>query len=310
MGSQTQTTPIIERRKSGTRSEGRGWVWFLVVVTLLLVAGFFQAHPPQFIGIPTGMPYKPGDNLGYNIGLAGGLMMLTLLIYPLRKRFGFMKGFGILPKWFRWHMIFGILGPALILFHSTFVIHSINAGVAMICMMLVSGSGIFGRFFYTKIHHGLYGRQVTLKGMQEEMGKTGSFKRSFMSFAPEIDHGLEQFRIYCEETRRVGRGGIWDFLSIGFKSASLSRSLVKDLHQVMYTQAHEKNWDTGQTKHDLDKLYEEYVKDIRTYLKTVRDVAQFNTYERLFSLWHIFHIPLVYMMAFSGVYHVIAVHMY
>ena len=309
MGSQTQAAPIVERRKPGARAESRGWTWFLLLTAALLTIGFFQAHPPQFTGIPANYlyKYKPGDNLGFNIGLVGGLMMLTLLIYPLRKRVAFLKGFGLLPKWFKWHMIFGILGPTLILFHSTFAIHSINAGVALICMLLVGGSGVFGRFFYTKIHHGLYGRQVTLQGMNEDMGKTGNFKRSFMVFAPDIGHSIEQFRIRAEAVGRAGRGGIGDFLSIGFQAASLSRSLAKDLHRVMYTQASENNWNAGQTKHDVDVLYEEYVTQIRTYLKTVRDVAQFSTYERLFSLWHIFHIPLVYMLVFSGIYHVISV---
>jgi hypothetical protein len=310
MVSQTQVKPDLERRKSGAQPESKGWIWFLVLVTLLLVAGFIIAHPPEFVGLTLKLPFKPGDNFGYNIGLVGGLMMLTLLIYPARKRFAFMNNLGILPEWFKWHMIFGVLGPALVLFHSTFVILSINAGVALGCMMLVSGSGIFGRFFYTKIHHGLYGRQTTLKVMQDEMLKTGSFKRSFSSFAPGIDRSLDDFRVRCEEKSKPGQGRIWDFVAIGFQAAALSRSLEKELHREMYSLAHEKHWDSGQAKQDVDKLYVEYVKDIRVYLTAVRDAAQFSTYEKLFSLWHLFHIPLVYMLVFSGIYHVIAVHMY
>lgn len=306
MGSQTQGTPFVERRQSGPRPEGPVWEWFLLVVTVLLVVGLLQAHPPQFSGIPTMSLYKPGDNLGYNIGLTGGIMMLIMLLYPLRKRVKFMNNLGILPTWFRWHMVLGILGPALVMFHSTFVIHSINAGVALICMMLVSGSGIFGRFFYTKIHNGLYGRQRTLQAIHEDMAKTGSYNRAFLIFAPNIEHRLEQFRVRTE----AGQGGFWDFVTIGFRTASLSRSLTKELHQVMYAQAHEKKWDTGAIKQNVDELYEAYAEHMRAYLKTIEDAAQFRTYERLFSLWHIFHIPLVYMLVFSGVYHVIAVHMY
>lgn len=305
MGSQTQTTPFVERRKAGRRPESPLWNWFLLAITALLIAGYlvFSGHVHV---ISAKQLYKPGDNVGYNLGLAGGLMMLIMLLYSLRKRARFMKDLGLLPTWFRWHMVLGILGPTLVLFHSTFTIHSINAGVALICMMLVSGSGIFGRFFYTKIHHGLYGRQVTLKGLQEDMEKTGSYNRAFLVFAPDIQHALEQFRIRAEGTS----GGFVDFFSVGFQAASLSRSLSKELHQVMHAQAHERKWDTGPIKQNLDGLYEEYAGHIRTYINTLRDAAQFRTYERLFSLWHIFHIPLVYMLLFSGIYHVIAVHMY
>jgi hypothetical protein len=318
MESQKQETPFVERRKTGPSTEPRErrkagpvhegpvWTGFLWVITALLAAGLIYAHPPQFAGISTKSLYKPGDDLGYNIGLAGGLMMLIMLLYPLRKRIKFMKDLGILPTWFRWHMVLGILGPTLVMFHSTFIINSINAGVAMACMMLVSGSGIFGRFFYTKIHNGLYGRQITLKGMHEELARTGSFRRSFMDFAPEIEHSMERFRVRAEG----GQGGLGNFLWVGFQAAFLSRSLTKELHRIMYEQAHEKKLDTEPLKQGLDKLYEEYATNIRTYLKALRDTSQFHTYERLFSLWHVFHIPLVYMMLFSGVYHVISVHMY
>jgi hypothetical protein len=49
---------------------------------------------------------------------------------------------------------------------------------------------------------------------------------------------------------------------------------------------------------------------LREYLRELQDVAQFRSYERLFSLWHVLHVPFVIMLAFSAVVHVIAVHMY
>jgi hypothetical protein len=300
MGSQTPATPTADRRKSGSRNEGPAWTWFLIIVTLSLIGGIII-----FSGryIPSKSLYKPGDDVGFYLGLVGGVMMLVMLLYPLRKRVAFMKKLGILPTWFRWHMVLGILGPATVLFHSTFTIHSFNAGVALICMLLVSGSGIFGRFFYTKIHRGLYGRQVTLQGMQEEMTKTGSYNRSFHTFAPQIENSLDKFRVRAEKIH----GGFLDFFTIGFQAFTLTKSLTQELHQVMYSQAHEKNWDAGAIKKNVDELFEDYSSHISVFIKSFRDAAQFRTYERLFSLWHIFHIPLVYMMVFSGFYHVYAV---
>lgn len=296
-----QTEARIERRKPkpDVGFMNYGWVLFLLAVGLLLMAGYFVA---------TQKLYKPGSTLGYNMGLVGGVMMLTLLLYPLRKRVGFMKGLGLLPKWFKWHMVFGILGPSLILFHSTFYIGSINAGVALVCMLLVAGSGVFGRFFYTKIHHGLYGRELTLKELHAEVEKAGGLKTVF-SFAPEIEKTLAQFHAHAVRTSVQKQLGLWNFITIGIHAAHLSRSLSKDLHRIMYVQAQEKKWNVAQMRR-LDELYAECEKTIHTYVKTVRDVSQFHTYERLFSWWHIFHIPLVYMLIFSGIYHVIAVHMF
>jgi hypothetical protein len=306
MDSKTQAQPSVERRverrkpQPRTRSRNYGWYVFLLSALLLLIAGYI---------VSTMKLYRSGDDLGYNMGLAGGLMLLALLLYPLRKRAGFMKDIGLLPNWFKWHMILGILGPTMILFHSTFRIGSINAGVALVCMLLVAGSGIFGRFFYTKIHNGLYGRQLNLRGLHSDMEKTGSYKRSIAGFAPDIEDRLEQFRVQAEGASKGGRISMRDFVWIGLQAEWLSWSLTYKLHRVMYGKAREKQWGDAQMK-QLDKLYGEYRDMIRSYLLTVLEVAQFHTYERLFSGWHIFHIPLVYMLFFSAVFHVISVHMY
>lgn len=42
----------------------------------------------------------------------------------------------------------------------------------------------------------------------------------------------------------------------------------------------------------------------------MRAAASFSAYERIFSLWHVMHIPLVYLMVLSAAWHVLAVHMY
>jgi hypothetical protein len=49
---------------------------------------------------------------------------------------------------------------------------------------------------------------------------------------------------------------------------------------------------------------------LESYLHGLQRVAQFAIYERLFSLWHLLHIPLVALLILSAVFHVIAVHMY
>jgi hypothetical protein len=288
-----------ERRVTKPKSKNYGWYFFLLVVTALLVAGFF---------ISTKKLYKAGDHIGHNMGWAGGFMMLTLFLYPLRKRAGFMKRVGVLPIWFKWHMIFGILGPALILFHATFHIGSINAGVALVCMMLVSGSGIFGRFFYTKIHHGLYGRQSTLQEIQAGMEQSGDVKSTF-SFAPEIQQGLDQFHARAKDSSRAGQLGLWNFLTVGTHTEWLFWSLSRKLKRIMHAKAREENWSPFQIGR-LDETHGEHKKMIHAYLKAVRDVSQFHTYERLFSWWHIFHIPLVFMMVFSAAFHILSIYMY
>ncbi|MEW6312791.1 MAG: hypothetical protein ACOY3V_03065 [Pseudomonadota bacterium] len=294
---QGKSTVGHDKRKS--RFEYLIWPLFLVVVGLLLVVGYLVSLQKL---------YKPGSELGYNMGLVGGLMMLTLLLYPLRKRAAFMKPMGGLRHWFKLHMAFGILGPVLVLFHSTFHIGSINAGVALVCMLVVAGSGIIGRFAYTKIHRGLYGRSLTLQELQADMEKSGNVKSVF-GFVPGIEQKLEAFRTYALGHSGGAMQRVWHFLTLGVRVRVLARALAKELRHAMYRQAREEKWG-GEKLRGMGKLYHEYKDLIEEYLRAVQSVAQFHIYERIFSWWHIMHIPLVYMLVFSAIFHVIAVHMY
>lgn len=302
---QASSAQVVDKKK---KSKDHGWAVFISIVAIVTLVAYFVLYPQKL--------FKPGDDIGYNMGLAGGLMMLTLLLYPLRKRAKFMSNIGLLPTWFRWHMVLGIMGPLTIVLHSTYHVYipfihptgSLNAAIAMICMLLVSGSGTFGRFFYTKIHHGLYGRQATVNELKAALEQSGDMKSTF-SFAPEIEKKLDWFRVQTEEKAQAGKLGLVRFIAIGIQTEMLARSLIKELHSVMYTQAREKNFTPAQMT-SMEAMFNENKGLIRSYLSAVRDTSQFHTYERLFSYWHVFHIPLVYMMVFSAFYHVYAVHAY
>jgi len=300
-----KTYPATERRKpheedrEETESQRNYWTLYLVIVTVAMIAGYFLSVLQL---------YKPGDKIGYNLGLTGGLMMLTLLFYPVRKRVHFMRNWGLLPKWFKWHMIFGILGPALIVFHSTFYVGSINAGVAAACMLLVSGSGIFGRFFYTKIHYGLYGRQASLKQLEAGLEHVGDVN-SIFAFAPDIQKRLIAFRERSINSSLDKKLNLGNFLTVAIRRKLLKIILVYRMKRLMYAEARKHRGDKG-LRRQIDEMFWENREFLEDYLRSVQEVSQFGTYERLFSLWHVFHVPLVYMLVFSAIWHVISVHMY
>jgi len=204
--------------------------------------------------------YAPGSDLGYYLGLAGSLMMLLLLAYPLRKRIAFLRRAGELRIWFRLHMILGIGGPMLVMFHSTLQVRSLNAAIALYSMLLVAGSGIVGRFIYTKIHNGLYGRQASLQERVERLGG----------------------------------------------AAGAVRARLREIHRVLASAARERRWTREEVRARLGVAQ----RMLDDYLDALKDVAQFSVYERLFSLWHVLHVPFVYMLVICAIVHVVAVHMY
>ena len=91
----------------------------------------------------------PNEGLGYWLGIVGGSMMLLLLLYPSGKRSSLLRRLGLVKHWFRIHMIFGLVGPLLVLYHCNFSVDAINSAVALYSMVAVTISGVIGRYFYT-----------------------------------------------------------------------------------------------------------------------------------------------------------------
>lgn len=250
--------------------------------------------------------YAAGSNMGYNLGLAGGIMMLLLFLYPLRKHVRSMHRFGPAKYWFALHMALGIFGPLFILAHSRFHVGSINAGIALTCMLLVAGSGIIGRFIYTHIHHGLYGRRASLDELRELSGMHSKEVQSKLAFAPGVEHALKDFESALAVQSPNPVKSAWVFLTLWWRGRIVYARCARELARLYQAHAVERGWDRAKYRRRLGAAR----KLVRAYLQGVQRVAQFKTYERLFSLWHVLHVPFVYMMVFSAIAHVVAVHMY
>jgi hypothetical protein len=248
--------------------------------------------------------YTPGSDFGYYLGLAGSLMMLALLGYPLRKRVPALQRLGTLKWWFRTHMVLGIAGPMLVLLHSTFRVSSLNAAVALSCMLLVAGSGIVGRFLYTRIHYGLYGREVSLAGLRAELDRLGADVHA--ELAPAMAAPLDAFTARMADENAGALLRLWRFVTAGWSARKALRRCKRRLKPALRERGRREQWSRSR----LRRRYAEMVAAIRAYLRCAQRVGQYRGYERLFALWHVAHIPFVYMLALSAVVHVVAVHMY
>jgi hypothetical protein len=144
--------------------------------------------------------------------------------------------------------------------------------------------------------------------LKVELEQSGDVKSVF-SFAPNIEKKLEAFRMAEEKHSKTSGLGFGNFIMASLRAWWLSLTLTRELRRIMRAQAKEKQFTAAQ-RQGMETLFKDYRDKIDAFLDAVRDAAQFHTYERLFSLWHIFHIPLVYMMVFSAFYHVYAVHAY
>jgi ABC-type multidrug transport system fused ATPase/permease subunit len=250
--------------------------------------------------------FASGDDMGYWIGVIGAVMMLVLLLYPLRKYFRFAHGWGNIRFWFWAHVLLGIFGPLLILLHSNFRTGSLNAAVALYSMIVVALSGVAGRFIFQRVNRGLLGEQTELSTLKGHVGMDREDVRSRLAFAPQVEERLRAFELSEMQLRdgpyAKARAVFW----LPVLQYLTYRRCAKDLDAQLRTMATNQHW----SKEDLKRRRHRAKRVVDHYLNSVVGVAQFSAYSFLFSLWHVAHIPFVYVLILTALVHVYAVHIY
>lgn len=271
--------------------------WYLFLIAICSFAAW-RLGPMHLYNAETG--------IGYLFGLVGGAMMLTLLFYPLSKRIRILRTLIPLKHWFRMHMLLGVFGPLLIFFHSNFHFGSVNGSVAFFSMLAVFLSGLVGRFIYTRIHHGLYGRRASLDELRTQLVSDAEGVAGMLSFAPVVQARLQRF----ERSRLSSWGGIlggtWRFLTLapavwwaGWRTRGPLRRALRDI-------ARQRKWERAKYRKRLRTARGL----VRHHIRSVRSVAQYRVYESMFSLWHVLHVPLMFLLVATAIIHVVVVHMY
>jgi hypothetical protein len=244
--------------------------------------------------------------LGYALGIIGASMMAALLIYPMRKRIRALRILGATRYWFMSHMVLGIVGPVLILYHCNFSVSSTNSKVALFCTLLVAGSGIVGRYLYAQIHHGLYGEKLNLRSLVDDMHQ--SLARIAVS-GPVTANFLKEIGEFSEVVLEPPRS-VFESAKRTFSFAFRTRWAYLQMRWKLRKFGDQQTASPGQHAEQEQRLTPAIRREIREHLRQVRKVAHLSFFERLFSLWHILHLPFFFMLVISAIVHILAVNMY
>jgi hypothetical protein len=199
-----------------------------------------------------------------------------------------------------------VAGPWLILVHSTFHIGSLNAGVALISMAVVVFSGVIGRFITVRIHRGLDGERTSLRELSSRAGFIEGSVRSQLHFAPTVEQRLLAF-----EQRELRAEPGWathlrQVTTLPVQQVYTYVRCVAELRAPLRARAAANHW----TAAELRRRERRARRLVGRFLLSVVRVAQYTAYERVFALWHIAHLPFVYLLVISACAHVVAVHAY
>ena len=108
---------------------------------------------------------RPSGRIGLGLGIFSTLLFAAIYVYPLRKRWAWLRSIGSTRHWLDFHIVMGLAAPLLVALHATFKFGGL-AGIAYWIMMAVVVSGIVGRYLYAQIPRSRRDAELSLVELQ------------------------------------------------------------------------------------------------------------------------------------------------
>jgi hypothetical protein len=229
-------------------------------------------------------------------------MMVLLLFYPLRKRIKFLRNTGSVGFWFRFHMLLGLLGPVAILFHSRFTWGALNSAVALNAMLIVAGSGLIGRFLYSRVHRGFSGRKLEVRSLLAEMHDVIEGMDQYGQLGARTKIHLQPY----ENAAVVAGSSFWNSASAVISLGASTRMSQFRIRREAKAELSE----LGITGTQARQVKRGLLMGTGAFFAAVRRAGEYAFYDRMLRLWHILHLPLFFILIATAILHIVAVHMY
>ena len=241
------------------------WAAFIAILLITLVYLFAMS---QMGGVPAASGF-----FGHGIGILGFiLMMMTELLYSWRKR-SLSARWGKMSSWLRFHIFTGLVGPYMVLLHSSWKFNGL-AGIVMLLTFIIVLSGIVGRYIFTAIPRTADGTEIEASELESQISI--------------IEGSLQQWReSQPEVARALGRSLQSDSQSVGNSLLAVFGRTFSDIsYQLQLWGVRRKI----QTRYRAQAIELEKLIQRRRILQ--RQVSSLIMARRLLSLWHAVHIPI------------------
>ena len=210
---------------------------------------------------------------GHSLGILGFILMLmTETLYTLRKRSTSAR-WGRMSSWLQFHIFTGLVGPFMVLLHTSWKFHGL-AGVVLLFTVIVVGSGFVGRYIYTAVPRTADGIEVEANEITQEIQHIQSTIEDWLSDRPEALRTLAK-HLALQTTPSPG---LFNFL--------VERPLLA--------------WETrlrwGLEKQRLSPSLRIQANQLESLLRRQQllrsQFVSISLTRRLLSIWHAVHIPI------------------
>jgi hypothetical protein len=255
------------------------WLSFIAIV--------FVTFTYLFMVVWQGDVPRAREFYGHSIGILGFVMMLmTETLYSLRKRSRSAR-WGRMADWLQFHIFTGIVGPYLVLLHTSWKFNGL-AGVVMLLTVVVVGSGFLGRYIYTAVPRTADGVEVEARQLEEQIAEADTALQSWFN-APE-----SALRDLARNFSSAPAG------SAGQLSLVVGRGILDWNYQL--------NWWLERRR--LDGRQRAKARQLEKLVSRRRaleiQLASLTVARRMLALWHAIHIPLGMVLFSAAIIHIVA----
>jgi hypothetical protein len=229
---------------------------------------------------------------GHSLGIVGFVMMLmTETLYSIRKRQRTAR-WGRMSTWLEFHIFTGIVGPFMVLLHSSGKFHGL-AGIVTLMTLAVVISGFVGRYIYTSIPR-------TLDGVEMEASQMRSQIQSIevaLADRLEAPYNSSQITRPITKTNTFIPGNLFSSASDG-GGIAVGRSAAEPGGQSPLWGISSQPAPVPQDE-QLDQL-------VKRHAALNRQLTTLAAARRLMALWHAIHVPLGLALFTAAFIHIAA----
>ncbi len=307
MSTQSILATATERAANPERSHRARLYAAYAVAILFIVAiavngfGYYTLDLAQRPFSPQHAALKPSGSIGLKLGLVGLGCFFVIFLYPLRKRWAWLRQQGSSRHWLDFHVLLGLSAPFIIAFHASFKFRGF-AGMAFWIMLSVSISGVIGRYLYGQIPRQVNSAELSLKEskeLQEQLILKLAQQKLFMK-----SHLWHLFHLPSEE--HVSR---WPMLFCLVYMVLLD--LARPFHVARLRM---RNLSAGQIIVTMGGLLSSGNQQLEDVIAVAREQASLSKRllflsraQKVFHLWHVVHRPFSYSFVVLVAIHVTVV---
>jgi len=261
------------------RSNRELWIAFIII---LGTSVFYLVMVALLGGIP-----KASELFGHMLGILGFILMLmTETLYSLRKR-SRKAHWGRMATWLDFHIVTGIVGPFLVLLHSSWKFNGL-AGLVTLLTLVIVLSGFIGRYIYTAVPRTVDGVELEESLLAQRIAAAESQIRAWLQANPQAAPTLASLVTASPEL--PGRSQAL-FLDTPWQTWQQKFTWRKARRQM--------DTSTRQQADQLDRLIQQ-----RNLLR--RQIASLATARRGLALWHAVHVPIGLALFTAAFIHIAA----